>query len=358
MDSFRFESVLWLLLLPIVVAWVWYRSRAKFRPTAVYSSIADLKSIPKTMMQRMRRYFPALVAAGLCLIVVGLARPQSGKSESRIRGQGIAIELVLDISGSMNALDFQLQGKDVNRITAVKHVVSEFILGSRALGLSGRKEDLVGTVAFGGFADSKCPLTLDHGALVDIVKSLDVPKPIRDRQGRIINQETLQEELATAIGDGVALGVDRLRDSKAKSKVLVLLTDGDNNAGSVEPLEAASIAKELGIKIYTIGIGRNGMVPMPQEDDLGRKILVPMQFRIDEDLLRQIATETGGEYFHASDSEGLARVYAKIDQLEKSQFDELKYAQYSEQYRWFACLGLGLVLLVNLLLETRFRSLP
>jgi Ca-activated chloride channel family protein len=237
-------------------------------------------------------------------------------------------------------------------------VISEFVQGSRLRGLKGRRDDLVGLVAFGGFADSKCPLTLDHGALIDIVKGLEIPKPIRDRKGNVINEQTLSEELATAIGDGVALGLDRVRESKAKSKVVVLLTDGDNNAGSVDPREAASIAKELGIKLYTIGIGRNGVVPMPQEDEYGRRVLVPAQFRIDEDLLREMAEKTGGTYFHASDLDALTQVYSQIDRLEKSQFEELKFSQYSELFHWFAGVGLALILVVNLLMETRFRTLP
>jgi Ca-activated chloride channel family protein len=291
-------------------------------------------------------------------MIVGLARPQSGKSESRISGQGIAIELVLDISGSMEALDFQLNNKDVSRLDAVKYVVSEFILGSRSSGLLGRKNDMVGLVAFCGFADSKCPLTLDHGALVEIVKSLEVPKAIRDRRGKIINQDTLQEELATAIGDGVTLGIDRLKNTKSKSKVLVLLTDGDNNAGVVDPREAASIAKELGIKLYTIGIGRNGTVPFPQEDEFGRRVLVGAKFRVDEALLKEMGESTGASYFHASDLDGLAKVYTQIDQMERSEFEESKFSQYTELYRWFTGAGLAIVIFVFVMKETRFRSLP
>ncbi len=358
MDSFRFYSWLWLLLIPVIVAIVAWRSRRPRQPAAVFSSIADLKGLPTTTLQRVHRLLPYLYGLGLCLLVAALARPQSGKSESRITGQGIAIELVLDVSGSMEAIDFKIANHDVNRIEAVKHVITEFVLGSRSSGLSGRKDDLVGLVAFGGFADSKCPLTLDHGALVQIVKELAVPKPVRDRRGNVINEAMLKEELSTAIGDGVALGVDRLRNSKAKSKVLVLLTDGDNNAGAVDPREAASIAKELGIKIYTIGIGRNGVVPIPQEDQFGQRILVPAQFRIDEELLREMAHTSDGEYFHASDVAGLSDVYAKIDKLEKSSFEETKYSEYTELYRWFAGPGLLLVLLIGILKETRFRSLP
>ncbi len=358
MDSFRFYSWFWLLLLPVVWLLLWMQSRRHRRPAAVFSSIADLKTLPVTFMQQVRRSLPWIYGLGLCCVVVALARPQSGKSESRITGEGIAIEIVLDVSGSMEALDFQLEGQDVNRLEAVKDVISQFVLGSRSSDLKGRKDDLVGVIAFGGFADSKCPLTLDHGALVDIVDGLSIPKPIRDRRGRVINAEALQEELATAIGDGIALGVDRLRDAKAKSKVLVLLTDGDSNAGVVDPREAASIAKELGVRIYSIGIGRNGVVPMPQEDEFGRTVLVPAQFRIDEELLRDVAKTTGGTYFHAEDSEGLEEVYAQIDSMEKCEFEEKKFSEYTELFNWFAGSGLALILMVSVLRETRFRSLP
>ena len=358
MDSFRLYSWIWLLLLPVVGLIGRWRLSRRRQPAVIFSSIEDLKGLPVTFLQRIRRTIPFVHAIGLCLVIVALARPQSGKSESRITGEGIAIELVLDISGSMEALDFHLAGNDVSRLDAVKHVISEFILGSRASGLTGRRDDLVGLVAFGGFADSKCPLTLDHGALVDIVRSLEVPKPVRDRRGRIINERVLQEELATAIGDGVALGVDRLRSAKAGSKVLVLLTDGDNNAGAIDPREAAQIARELGIKLYTVGIGTNGLVPVPREDEFGKRVLVQAQFKFDEVLLREMAKTAGGEYFHASDAAGLAKVYAQIDRLEKSQFEELKYSEYTELFGWFAGTGLALIFLVGILGETQFRSLP
>lgn len=358
MDALRLYSPFWLVLAPVALGALWWRLRPRRRPAAVFSSVADLKNLPVTLAQRLRRGLPYLYGLGLCLLITGLARPQAGKSESRLTGEGIAIEIVLDISGSMEALDFQLEGRDVSRLTAVKHVIQEFVLGSRGSGLSGRADDLVGLVAFGGFADSKCPLTLDHGALVDIVQGLEVPKPVRDRQGRVINAQALQEELSTAIGDGIATGVDRLRGAKAKSKVLVLLTDGDSNAGVVDPREAAQIAAESGIRLYTIGIGQSGVVPIPQEDEFGNRVLVPAQFRIDEELLKDMARTGGGKYFHASDSEGLARVYAEIDKLEKSEFEETKYSEYTELFRWFAGPGFALLLVVGVLMETRFRSLP
>ncbi len=357
-NAFRFYSWLWLILAPLAIGLIAWRRRARRRPAAVFSSISDLKGLPVTLAQRIRRWLPCVYALGLCLVIVGLARPQAGKAESRIAGQGIAIELVLDVSGSMEAIDFELRGKEVNRLEAVKHVVSEFVLGSRGSGLSGRPDDLIGLVAFGGFADSKCPLTLDHGALVDIMNGLEIPRPIRDTQGEVINAEMLKEELATAIGDGVAAAVDRLRSAKAKSKVIILLTDGDSNAGVVDPRDAAKIAAESGIRLYTIGIGRSGTVPFPQDDGFGNRVLVPAQFRVDEELLRDMAETGHGRYFHASDSEGLAQVYSEINTLEKTRFEETKYSEYREMFRWFAAPGLALILLVGLLSETRFRSLP
>jgi Ca-activated chloride channel family protein len=358
MEAFRFYSPLCLLLAPLVAAALWWRLRPARRPAALFSSVADFRDLPVTLAQRVRRILPFVYLVGLCLVIAALARPQSGKSEMRISGEGIAIEIVLDNSGSMEALDFQLQGRDVSRLAAVQHVIRSFVLGSRASGLNGRPDDLIGLVAFGGFADSKCPLTLDHGALVDIVDSLEVPKPVRDGRGRVINAQSLQEELSTAIGDGVALAVDRLRGAQAKSKVIVLLTDGDNNAGVVDPREAAKIAHESGMKLYTIGIGRNGVVPIPQEDDFGNRVLVPAQFRIDEELLREMAQTGTGQYFHAADSEGLAQVYAQIDTLEKSQFEETKYSEYTELFSWFVGPGLALILVAGVLAETRMRALP
>ncbi|MBM4074610.1 MAG: VWA domain-containing protein [Planctomycetes bacterium] len=358
MESFRFYSWFWLLLLPVVVGIFFWQRRYRRPVAAVFSSIADLKRLPVTRMQKVRSLLPILYLLGLCLILLALARPQSGRSESRISGEGIAIELVLDVSGSMEALDFQLGGRDVSRLEAVKHVINEFVIGSKSNGLAGRRDDQVGVVAFGGFADSKCPLTLDHGALVEIVKGLSVPKPIRDRRGRVVNDEALKEELATAIGDGVAVAIDRLRNAKSQSKVIILLTDGDNNAGVVDPREAAAIANESSIRMFTIGIGRTGMVPIPQEDAFGKKVLVSAHFRIDEELLREMARTANGEYFHADDSSGLLRVYSQIDQLAKSNFEESKYSEYTELFASFAWPGAILLFTVGVLKKTRFRSLP
>jgi Ca-activated chloride channel family protein len=358
MNAFRFYSPLWFILSPLAIAAVWYAWHPRRRAAAVFSSLQDLKSLPVTMAQRVRKTLPFFYGLGLVLIIGALARPQQGRSESRKSTEGIAIELVIDVSGSMKAIDFQLQGENISRLSAVKHVVSQFVEGSKESGLPGRHSDLVGLVAFGGFADSKCPLTLDHGALLDIVRTLEIPKPIRDRRGNIINQDTLREELATAIGDGVSLAVDRLRGVTAKSKVVILLTDGDSNAGVIEPREAANIAKELGIKVYSIGIGTNGEVWVPEEDAFGQTVMQRAMFRIDEKLLKDIADTTGARYFHASSTEALTQVYAEIDKMEKSKVEESMYTEYTELYLWLALPGIALVLSVGFLSATRFRALP
>lgn len=358
MDAFRFYSPLCFLVAPLALACVWWAHHPRRRAAAVFSSLADLKNLPVTLAQRIRRALPYIYALGLVLLVAALARPQSGESEPRIHSEGIAIEMVVDISGSMEALDFQVDGKDVNRLSAVKYVFNAFVLGSKESGLPGRRNDLVGLVAFGGYADSKCPLTLDHGALKSIVDGLEIPKPIRDKRGAVINQKSLEEDLATAIGDGVSLGVERLRPVPAKSKVLILLTDGDSNAGVIDPREAAKIAASLGIRLYSIGIGRNGVVPVPQDDEFGNRVLVPARFKIDEELLKEMAQTGGGKYFHASDTKGLSGIYAEIDRMEKSKVEETKYTEYTELYPYFALPGMLIVLAVGFLNATRFRALP
>ena len=226
-------------------------------------------------------------------------------------------------------------------------------------GLSGRPDDLVGLVAFGGFADSKCPLTLDHGALVDIVQGLEIPRPIRDSQGRVINAQALKEELATAIGDGVAVAVDRLRGAKAKSKVLILLTDGDCNAGVVDPREAARIAAGIGDP----AVHDRHRPERHGSHSPGRRIRQPGPGAGAVSHRRGAAAGDGPDraqasIFTPSDSEGLAQVYAEIDKLEKSEFEETKYSEYTELFPWFAGPGLALILSVGVLMETRFRSLP
>jgi Ca-activated chloride channel family protein len=354
MSEFRFHSPHWLLLLPLAVWACWHAARPAWRASVLYSNTAALKALPVTLAQKIKRLLPWLNALGLCLLILGLSRPQLGVSESRINTEGIAIELALDISGSMEAMDFVIDEKSVSRINAVKHVVHAFVNGSKADGLSGRKNDLLGLVAFTGVADSRCPLTLDHGALSEIVKTLECPKPITNSRGELLNQEELQ----TAIGDGLTAGVNRLKESKAKSKIVILLTDGNNNAGIIDPREAAKVAETFGIKVYTICIGTNDIVQFPVQDAFGGTQMVPRRFPIDEKLLEDIADTTKGKYFHAYGLKPLTNVYAEIDRLEKSKVEETRYTEYSEQMAWLALPGLALMVGVFVLGATRFRSLP
>lgn len=356
-EHFRFASWGWLLLIPIAIGLIYRRSITRSASPVLFSNVEGLESPPTSTWDYIRWLLPWMEGMSICLMLVALARPQMGRTETQIHGQGIAIELILDISGSMEALDFKIDGAEVDRLAAVKHVVKEFVEGERESGLLGRPADQIGLVAFGGYADSRCPLTLDHKALLYLVDELIVPSAIRDSRGNILNEQALQEELSTAIGDGLALGLEQLKNSKAKSRIAVLLTDGDNNAGIVDPREAAKLAKQLGIKVYTIGIGRDGVVPMPRPDIFGGTMIVPTTLSFDETLLKDIANETGGSYFHASDTRGLAEVYAQIDALEKSEIEESQYARYRELYSSFLLPGLSLIGLVHLLRQTRFRRL-
>ena len=357
MAGFRFFSPHWLIFLPVVALAAWRAWHPRLRAAALYSNVSDLKKLPVTFAQRVKRLLPWTIVFGLVLLTFALARPQMGKSESRVSTEGIAIELAIDVSGSMEeAHDFVLDEKSVSRIAAVKHVVEAFINGSKESKLAGRPNDLIGLVAFGGFADSRCPLTLDHGALTDVVRQLEVPKPIRDRAtGAILNGEELQ----TAIGDGLLAGADRLKNINAKSKILILLTDGDNNLGS-DPREAAKAVEALGIKVYTICIGTNDPVQVVQKDIYGNDVLSrqTVVFPIDEKLLQDIADTAHGKYFHAYGTGALTNVYAEIDKLEKTNVEETKYTDYTEYFGLPAVAGLALLFGALVLSSTRFRSMP
>jgi Ca-activated chloride channel homolog len=356
MMGFRLQDPLWLLLLiPLVGMALWqvYRQR---RAAVLYSNVAILKSLPVTLAMRIKRLLPWLFLGGLCLLVIALARPQRGREEFRIRSEGIAIQMCIDRSGSMQALDFEIDQQRANRLAVVKKTFREFVAGGG--GLSGRDDDLIGLIAFGGYADALCPLTLDHGALLHVLDAVEIPQPIRDAQGHAINERLLQEELSTAIGDALALAVDRLKPVDAKSKIIILLSDGESNAGVIQPAEAAEAAKAFGMKIYAIGVGTTGTVPMPATDPFGRQVLVPSMVQIDEAALKALADTTGGRYFNVQDTETLRNVYAEIDRLEKSISEGRIYTEYRELYQYAMFPGLGLILLQIALVSTRFRSLP
>ena len=322
MNTFRLESPLALLLL-IPVSLVGFFVLFRRRHTVLYSSVALVRDLPVTLRQRIRRALPWLQLAGWILIVVALARPQLGREETRIRTEGIAIQMCIDKSGSMHALDFSLEGEQVNRLDAVKSVFNDFVAGNASF--PGRPDDMIGLIAFGGFATALCPPTLDHGALLDVLRTVKIPEAIRDDQGQVLNQQLLAEEQATAIGDALALAVDRLKDAKSKSKVILLLSDGENTAGVVSPEDAAGAAAEFGIKVYSIGVGSNGMAPYPAVDIFGRRVLQQRQVRLDEATLKSIAEKTDGLYFNAKNTDGLERVYEEIDKLEKTEVEGQLY---------------------------------
>jgi Ca-activated chloride channel homolog len=264
-----------------------------------------------------------------------LARPQLGRSESKVRTEGIDIVLAVDISGSMQALDYKLDNQPADRITVVKNAVREFI--------QERPNDRIGMVAFAGRAYIASPLTLDHDWLE---RNLD-----RIRIGLI--------EDGTAIGSAIGTAVNRLRDTKAKSKVIILLTDGVNNIWKVPPLEASKAAREFGVRIYTIGAGSNGTAPMPVYNRAGHLLgYQPVTAELDEDLLKQIASMTGGQYFRAADTEALRNIYQQIDKMEKRQIETVKYEDWRELFPWFLMPGLGCLLAAVLLENTRLRRIP
>ncbi len=356
MMGFRFQDPLWLLLLiPLVAAGLWMFRRRR-HAAVLFSSVELLKNLPVTWAQRIKHLLPLVFLAGLSLMVIALARPQHGKEEFRIRAEGIAVEMVVDRSGSMRALDFELDNNRASRLAVVKKVFKDFVSGEG--GLPGRPDDLIGLIDFGGFVESKCPLTFDHGALLQLLDTVKIPEPITDSRGNVINARLLQEEWMTAIGDALATAVERLKPIKAKSKIIILLSDGVSNAGVVDPAEAAKAAKAYGIKIYTIGIGTTGYVPMPAEDAFGRQVLVQEMVEIDEKALKKIADTTGGKYYNAQDTETLRKIYADIDKLEKTTTEGRLYTEYRELFSYALFPGLGLVLLEMVLACTRFRSLP
>jgi Ca-activated chloride channel family protein len=326
----------WLLLFLLVLPlWLWWERRLGRQGGLKFSSVATARSLSSFWSALGPALLLLLRGATLVLVIAALARPQLGRSESKIRTEGIDIVLVLDISGSMQAMDYEKFGKPESRIDAVKEVVREFI---RA-----RPNDRIGMIVFGTRAYVASPLTLDHDWLE---RNLD-----RVRIGLV--------EGNTAIGAGIGTAVNRLRDTKAKSKVIVLLTDGGENIHNPPALEAAKAAKEFNVRVYTIGAGSQGLAPMPVHDQAGN-LLGYQQIRadLDEDLLKQIASATGGQYFRAADTASLRKTYAQIDSMEKQKIETLAYEEWQELFPWFLAPGLGCLLLAITLEQTRLRRLP
>lgn len=268
-------------------------------------------------------------------MIAALAQPQLTSSETTVRASGVDIVVALDLSSSMRAEDFELKGERVNRLTMAKSVLEQFIRQ--------RPNDRIGLVAFATEAYTAAPLTLDHDFLHQNLERLEL--------GAI-------QEQSTAIGSALSTSINRLRDLDSKSKIVVLMTDGQNNAGNIEPLVAADAAAALGVKVYTIGVGTRGEAPVPITDMFGRKGYRRQAVDIDEDTLTAIADKTGGRYYRADNAERFRSIYEEIDQLEKTEAEVQKFTQYEELFPWFLTAGFGLLLLELVLSQTVWRRLP
>ncbi len=319
----------WALLLLAVPVWVLVEQRRR-KSHYAFSMGESLARQTPTLRVRLKQGLPFVWAAGMVLLTVALARPRSGVTYEEYLTRGVDIILTLDCSGSMLSEDF----KPDNRLAVAKAVVKDFV--------KSRPNDRLGLVVFSGQAFTQCPLTLDHGILLTFLDKVEV--------GLI--------EDGTAIGNALAISVDRLTKSDAKSKVIVLLTDGQNNRGEVDPLTAAQIAQTFGIKVYTVGVGTKGFAMMPVEDPVFGKRYVQMQVNIDEDVLTKIAQKTGGKYFRATDPEKLKEIYQTIGSLEKSEVKTRQQVSWNDHYRWFLVPGLLLLLGAVLADLTFLRSLP
>jgi Ca-activated chloride channel family protein len=325
----------WALALLVLILLVFVLRRRGVSEAAVrYPSLSLLRGLPVGGRQRWRWVVPVVRGLVLVLLSLALARPQLGKAESRYVGEGIDIVLSVDISGSMRSEDFRLEGRRASRLDVVKSVVTDFV--------TERPGDRIGLVLFSARPYTQCPLTLDHGWLLHNLE--------RARIGMI--------EDGTAIGSALATAVGRLEHSAAKSGVVILLTDGQNNAGKISPLTAAEAARALGVKVYTIGAGTKGMAPYPARDAFGNLVYRPIQVDIDEQTLGRIADTTGGRYFRATDTTSLKDIYRTIDQLERTAFDVPRYLDYDELYPWLLVPALVLLGLEIGLRHSLLRKLP
>lgn len=305
---FLHPEFLWLLsLLPLLAI---LRGRRSPAPALIFSSTSIAATLAEGRKTGPGRVLAALRLFGLGLLILAFARPQLGNTTTEIEASGIDILLAVDVSGSMEALDFTLKGKAANRLDVVKSVMHTFI--------DERPNDRIGLLAFSGRPYMVSPLTLDHDWLAQRLDSLSI--------GMV--------EDGTAIGSAIGSGLNRLRDREAKSRIMILLTDGMNNTGTVPPLVAAEAAEALGIKVYTIGAGTRGEAPMPVTDPFGRKRLVRVKVDIDDETLGQVAEMTGGRYFRATDTKSLEKVYEEINTMETTTRNIKKFENYRELYSW------------------------
>ena len=327
--TFHNPHLLWLLTLLLPAAGYYLYRLRKGGAALRISSVAGVLKAPRTVRYYLRHAPFVQRMAALATLVVALARPQSAEQNTRTNTDGIDIMLALDVSGSMLARDFR-----PDRLEAAKEVAGSFI--------SDRYGDRIGLVVFAGEAFTQSPLTTDQGTLQTLLGRL--------RSGVV--------EDGTAIGNGLATAINRLRESNAKSKVIILLTDGENNRGEIAPLTAAEIARDQGIRVYTIGVGTRGTAPYPTVDFFGNPTVVQAKVQIDEKILGEIADLTGGRYFRATDNAKLQSIYDEINQLEKSKVEISQYTTYTEEYLRWAAAALALLLVEFLLRTLWLKSLP
>jgi Ca-activated chloride channel family protein len=331
--QFRFEQS-WFLLGILVLPLIWVcQQRIKspslqFAPTRLLRIGARLAGSHRIFVQR------ALFYSGIFSLVLGFARPQFGTTSSQIHASGIDVMLLLDVSRSMLSEDFTIGTERASRIEVVKQVTERFI--------QGRPSDRIGVIAFAGRPFLVSPLTLDHSWLLANLSRLQIG---------------LTED-GTAIGSALVGAANRLRDRKAKSRVIVLLTDGDNNAGSVPPFTAAEAAAAIGVKIYTIGTGTNGLVPFPETDRFGNKFYTEEYMPFQEDTCRRIAEIGRGQFFRATDTRGMESIFASINSLEKTEMDVRQVQHFRDFFSWFVGAGIALLGVSSLLGETIWRSAP
>jgi len=327
-DSFASPGFLWLLLLvPAGVFYWWWRRRLMIT-TVQFSSLKPFEHAPRSLRERLRHIPTALRFLVVACLIVALARPQSVSSKQNLSTEGIDIVLVLDISGSMLAEDFI-----PNRLDAAKKVADEFV--------EGRANDRIGLVIFSAESFTQCPLTLDYPVLKNLLGEV--------KNGMIAD--------GTAIGLALANGVNRLKDSKAKSKVVILLTDGVNNRGEIDPITAAKIAATFGVRVYTVGVGARGTAPFPVQTPFGVRRQM-MQVDLDEKTLVAVASMTGGKYFRATDNEKLKAIYREIDMLERTKIEVTAYKKYTELFPQWLMAGTFLLLAELGLGATVLRKVP
>ena len=321
------------LILPLLAMYLWRQQKQANLPAIRFGELGSIRQMPKTSAVKLLPLLKVIRFIVIALLIFTLARPQLSQSQERRFAEGINIFLALDVSESMRAEDF----KDTNRLQAAKSVIRDF--------LRNRQSDRIGLVVFSGESFTLCPLTLDYSILVELLDNVEVAMGGQLQDG-------------TAIGDAIATTTHRLRDSEAKTKIVILLTDGENNAGTIAPEAAASLARSFGIRVYTIGMGKEGGARIPYEDTtFGKRYREELTY-LDEGTLKQIASATGARYFRATDVQSLMQVYAEIDRLEKTKFKIINYTERQELATYFLIPAVLLLGLEILLCNTILRKIP